>query len=413
MSASSRPGARRYLESTVREWLGLPSATDALVPELPERLARRLLRLEEHERTHRDQWDCWEYGFGESYREGTLLVPEIDDWLASRRAELSERTELVPLWPGRRPFAVCLTHDVDLVSDASTVSQALRSMRRGLAPGGPPRPRSVQLATPAVRAGRALRNGIARYPRAEQLELSTAIEQERGVPASYFFTVFPTENASRFDCTYAPSDRCSFRGRQGRVRDVMRTLAAEGFDVGLHGSYPSAVRADLLARERELLEDSTGLEVVTTRQHFLHWDVRRTPVLQQAAGLRADSTLGFNRAIGFRAGTSLPFLLFDVEADVPLDVLELPLTLHDGPLLRADGLELDGELARDTLEIVIDHAAAAGGVATLLFHPNNLERREFRELYAWVLDYVLDRGAWVTSLRGIDTWWRERASALA
>ena len=413
MNASFRPGSRSHLEATVREWLGLRESAGASVPQLPERLARRLLRLEEYEESHRDQWDCWEYGFSESYRNGTLLEPEIDDWVASCRAELSKTVELVPLWPDGRPFAVCLTHDVDLVSDESTISQTLRSMRRGLAPGGPARPRAVQLATPAVRAVRAFRNGISRYPRAEHIELSLEIEQKRRIAASYFFTVFPSLDASRFDCVYAARDRCSFRGRHGRVRDVLRALAHEGADVGLHGSYPSAVRPDLLAQEREQLEDATGLEIVTTRQHFLHWDVRRTPALQHAAGMRADSTVGFNRAVGFRAGTSLPFRLFDADADASVDVLEVPLTLHDGPLLRADGLELDLDLARKTMQLVVDRVAAAGGVVTMSFHPNNLGQPEFFDLYAWAIDYVIDRGAWVTSLRELDAWWRQRASALA
>jgi hypothetical protein len=407
------PALRRHLEGLVREWLGVPSSSGTALPELPPRLGRRLLRLEEHELSHRDQWGCWEYGFSESYRDGTLLVPEIDEWAAEHRSELASATTLVPLWPDGRRFAVCLTHDVDLVSDASTVSQTVRSMRTALAPGGPPRSSLFRIAAPPVRAARALRGGISRNPATLELERSLEIEQDRGVTASYFFTVFPAEHSSRFDCTYETDDRCRFRGRNCRIRDVMRTLDSEGFDVGLHGSYSSALLPGLLAQERERLESATGIEITTTRQHFLHWNVDVTPALQAQAGLSADSTLGFNRAVGFRAATSLPFRLFDLGEGCPLDVLEVPLTLHDGPLLRSDGLEMDVDLARRTMRLVIDRVAAVGGVATLLFHPNNLGRREFVDLYCWAIDYVLGRGAWVTSLRDLDRWWRERASALA
>lgn len=413
MSDLAHPALRKHLESLVGEWLGLRSSDPPVIPQLPDRLARRLLRLEEHEVQHRDRWDCWEYGFSESYRDGTLLVPEIDEWSAERRAELASITSLAPLWPEGRSFAVCLTHDVDLISDASTVAQTLRSMRTALAPGGAPRSRAIRVAAPPVRAARSIRSGISRAPRTEDLERSLAIEQKRGVTASYFFTVFPGGESSRFDCTYALDDRCSFRGRSCRVRDMLRMLAADGFDVGLHGSYPSAVRPGLLAREREELELATGLDIRTTRQHFLHWDVRTTPTLQESAGLRADSSIGFNRAVGFRSATSLPYRLFDVTAQRPLDVLEVPLVLHDGPLLRNDGLELDLDLARKTMQLVIERVAAAGGVATLLFHPNNLARREFTDLYSWAIDYTLDRGAWVTSLRELDGWWRQRAAELA
>jgi peptidoglycan/xylan/chitin deacetylase (PgdA/CDA1 family) len=405
--------ARRHVETLVREWLGVPRSSGVALPELPDALSRRLLRSEEREIPHRDRWGCWEYGFSAAHRDGLLLVPEIDDWAAAQRAKLAAATALTPLWPDGRSFAVCLTHDVDLVGASSSLPQALRSMRIGLAPGGPPRSRAIRLATPPVRAARAFAGGISPYPLAEHLERSLALEQEHGVTASYFFTVFPGADSSRFDCTYAPGDRCRFRGERCRIRDVMRAVAADGFDVGLHGSYHSAVRPGLLARERERLEDETGIEIRTTRQHFLHWDAAVTPALQEAAGLRADSTLGFNRAVGFRAGASLPFRLFDTASDRSLDVLEVPLVLHDGPLLRNDGLELDLALARETMQLVIDRIAAGGGVATLLFHPNNLADDDFRELYEWAVAYVLDRGAWVASLRDIDEWWRRRAASLA
>lgn len=412
MSVAS-PALDRHLETLVREWLGLPPSSGTALPELPARLARRLLRFEEHEQSHRDRWGCWEYGFSESYRDGTLLVPEIDEWAAAQRAELAATTTLVPLWPEGRRFAACLTHDVDLFSEASTVSQALRSMRTALAPGGPRRPQVVRLAAPLVRAARALKSGISLHPPAVDLERSLAIEQDRGVTASYLFTVFPGSESSRFDCTYAPDDRCTFRGRRHRIRDVLRIIAAEGFDVGLHGSYPAAVRSDLLLRERRRLEEATGLVIRSTRQHFLHWDVARTPALQEAAGLRVDSTLGFNRSVGYRAGTSLPFRLFDIPADRPLDVLEVPLIVHDAPVLRADGLELDVTLGLELIQCVIDRVAAVGGVATLSFHPNNFARPAVCDLYRHAIDYIVERGGWVTSLHGIDVWWRQRAASLA
>jgi hypothetical protein len=162
-----------------------------------------------------------------------------------------------------------------------------------------------------------------------------------------------------------------------------------------------------------MLEDATGLDVRTTRQHFIHWDVRRTPRLQSDAGMTTDSSLGFNRNLGFRAGTSLPFHQFDVEREQRLDVLEVPLVIPDGPLLRADGLELDAPAARQAMRLLIDRVAEVGGVATILFHPNNLARQEFRDLYAWSLEYGLERGAWFASFRQLDRWWREREDRLA
>jgi hypothetical protein len=152
--------------------------------------------------------------------------------------------------------------------------------------------------------------------------------------------------------------------------------------------------------------------VTTTRQHFLRWDVRLTPRIQLKAGLSADATMGFNRNLGFRAGTTLPFRHFDLEGDEPLDLLIVPLAIHDTPLFRPDGLELDLELAREAARTVIDAIAAVQGAATFLIHPNNLFRSDDEALFRWIISYARERGAWFASLRDVDRWSRERHARL-
>jgi hypothetical protein len=390
-----RPETRAYLDETVRVWLGLPEEP----PSLPPALARLLLRLEEHESVHRDRWGRWEFGFSEQ-----PLTPALDHWVAERRAELG--AGLVPLWPDGQRFAVCLTHDVDLVSARSTPRQVLRSARAGLAADGGG---LLRLARPAARIARALRLGVSAVPPTrDTLERSVDVEGERGVPASYLFTAPPAARAGRYDCVYAPSDRCRFRGESRTIADVMRTLAGEGFDVGLHGSYGAAARRGALAEERATLEAATGLHVTTTRQHLLHWDVRWSPALQEEAGLRVDSSLGFNRNVGFRAGTSLPFRVFDAASGTRLRLLEVPLIVQDVALLGSWGLQLNLALARAQVARLLDAAARLETALTLVFHPDKLESPDWLALYEWTLDHALERGGWLTSLAGLADWWETR-----
>jgi hypothetical protein len=392
--------AQRHVDDTVRVWLGLRGSVD--VPTLPEPLARLVLRLEEYERTTRDRWGCWDHTFSENRER--LQVPELDHWLATQREELGG---LVPLWPDRRPFAICLTHDVDLVSDKLTPRQVARTMHAALAPDGRRSP--LRVARPVVRAARALRVGIVRAPSiASTIERSVALEAERGLTASYFFTVPPAGPWTRWDCVYAPDDRCTFRGTEQRIGDVMRTLRVEGFDVGLHGSYESARTPGVLELERATLETATRAPAETTRQHFLHWDVRWSPQLQEQAGLRADSSLGFNRTAGFRAGTSLPFRQFDIANDRGLDVVEVPLAVSDAALLGPIGLRRGMQETRALVEQLLAEVAAVGGLFTCVFHPDKLDRPEWLSLYEWTLDRAVESGAWITSVAGIDAWWRQR-----
>ena len=404
--------AQAHLDSTVRTWLGVRPGVRT--PALPHDLARRLLRLEELEHRHRDRWGNWEFGFCEAYRGGRLWEPDLDRWLADRRTELADTHQLEPLWPDGHPFAVCLTHDVDLIGRASTPRQAMRSMANSLAGGASTaRERAVRLARPGVRAARSLANGISLVPAADTLERCVELERSHGVTASYFFTVYPGSDGHRYDCSYDFDDPCRFRGRREHIGAVITTLYDEGFDVGLHGSYNSALVAGVLARERAAFERATGLVVSTTRQHFVHWDIRATPRLQAEAGFSADSTLGFNRNLGFRAGTSLPYRLFDLERGETLDLVEVPLAVHDGALLRPDALELGLELGLETLTAFLDRVREVGGLATVIFHPNNLERADFLALFEATIRFGLEHGAWFASLRDVDVWWREREARLA
>jgi hypothetical protein len=382
--------ARAHVDRLTRAWAGHD------VPPMPDALARRLLRTEEYAQPHRDQWGNWEFAFCTAYREGRLWEPDVDRWLL-------EHTDATARWPGGRRFAICLSHDVDLVSEAVTPRQALRSMRLSLRDSG-----TLRFARPPVRAARALAHGISRAPAAEALERCVELERERGVTATYFFTVYPGGEGHRYDCTYDFDDLCRFRGARVTVADVVRTLDREGFEVGLHGSYNSALDRERLSSERRALEQATGLTVTSARQHFLHWEARATPRIHSHAGISADSTLGFNRNIGFRAGTSLPFRWFDVQEDTSLDLVELPMLVGDVALFRTDALELGLELAQETLFGLIDRIAEVGGVATLVFHPNNLEHGDQAELFRRTIEYGIERDAWFASVHDLDAWLRGR-----
>jgi peptidoglycan/xylan/chitin deacetylase (PgdA/CDA1 family) len=265
---------------------------------------------------------------------------------------------------------------------------------------------------PAARVARAAARGVNGAPStASTLEWSVETLQRFEVTASFFFSVFPGHSASRFDAVYDARDTCRFRSRKVHVSDVMRELSAAGHDVGLHGSFASAFDGGSLAQERQRLREATGLEITTTCQHYLRWHPRVTPEIQEAAGFRADATLGFNRSVGFRAGTSLPFRLYDAERKRARTLLELPVFAQDNVFFNSDSLGLNPPLARAMLATALD--SAAGGVLTVLVHPHHFERSEFRQFYNDLIAVGLDRGAWFGSLHAIESWWTEREAALA
>jgi hypothetical protein len=398
-----------HVDSFVRTALGVAASSPVDLPTMPRHLSRLLLRTEELENGVRDQWGRWEYGHSENFRRGKLWEPEVDEWLAEVRGRMGAPVS-APLWPDGHSFVVCPTHDVDMVTRTWTPAQVSRSIR--IAVSGS---RGAARAEAVLKAlGRVVVFRTSRTPSsAATLQRSVDIERARDIRGSYFFTVYPPGRASWYDSVYTVDDRFVFGDQRRRVRDVMNELVQAGFDVGLHGSSASATDASLLSAQRAVLEEAVGAEVRTIRQHWLHWDARLTPAAQASAGFTADSTLGFNRNVGFRAGTSFPFFLSTPDPFRVVDVLEIPLVAEESALFAANALELDESLAREVVQTLVDRVATVGGVFTTLIHPHSLLEDRVRSLYTWLLDYALDRGAWVASAAQIDSWWRRRARALA
>jgi len=374
------------------------------------------MRDEERERPHRDAWGNWEFAFCEAHADGRLRVPEVDEWLRDVAREPPVRDlEREPRWPGGAPFAVCLTHDVDVVAAGYTARQTWRLVRARAtrtpgAAGAELTPRAVRAlgaATALVwqRGGRAPDAGPV-------LEACVDAERRHGVTGSYFVPVHAGRADNPYDvCVHALDDPCTWRGRRHTLAEVLRELAAEGFDVGLHGSYASATDGGRLAEERERLATALDRDVHTTRQHWLHWDVDRTPALQEAAGLRADSTLGFNRDVGFRAGTSLPFRWADASGR-ELDLVELPLVIQEAALTAANALELGRDEALATWARLLGAVRDTGGVMTLLVHPHALADPTVAALYARAIADARDAGAWIADLAQVDAHWRAREARL-
>jgi hypothetical protein len=239
------------------------------------------------------------------------------------------------------------------------------------------------------------------------------IEKEFEVTASYFFTIPPDSHVSKYDCLYDVHDHCRFLGKPRKVKEVMAFLRQDGFDVGLHGSYFSALQEGLLAEQKNTLETAIRAPVATTRQHWLHLQVPWTFSLQERAGFQADTTLGFNRNIGFRAGTSLPFFVYDRNQQKQLNLLEVPLVVQDGALIGANALEYSPEKALDVVKEVAARIKNVQGCLTLLFHPDIFQKPGLAPLYRSIIDYCLGQNAWVTDLNSIQSWWRQRAEMLS
>ncbi len=349
-----------------------------------------LLQRREELTAARDSIDNFEAQHSARRWDGSLYRPIIDEFLHRHRPEFKVT------WPREKRFAACLTHDVDT---------AELNSRRELS-------RTINLQVRYAESFPKKLNqfisvvGLRKSPR--KIDIFTPwleLEQRFGFCSSFFFFATRIRQRHQIDNVYRWDDQTTYRGARCPLKEIVRDLHSRGHEIGLHGSYLSHASYDMLAEQKEDLEKTLGAPVISNRQHNLHFDSRITPPILEKAGLKIDSTLGFNRDVGFRVGTSYPFRMWDLSDERWLNVTEVPLVLHDGALLRRDNLDLDPESAVALCKRLIDRVIEANGVITLLWHPESIARPGWFDVYEKLLEYIRDQNGWGASTRQIHDWW--------
>ena len=88
----------------------------------------------------------------------------------------------------------------------------------------------------------------------------------------------------------------------------------EGWEIGLHASY-NAYNGSLRS-EKILLEKYANIEIQGLRHHYWHispTNAEETLILHNKSGFFYDSSLAFEKIIGFRRGIGLPFFPYSTK----------------------------------------------------------------------------------------------------
>lgn len=235
---------------------------------------------------------------------------------------------------GGAAWAVGLTHDLDAVRT--------RRLRAGL--GSLARGRPVE----------AVQRMLGPDRRRESIHALHALARRHEARATWF--VKPA--------AWTPEDVPG--GLDPTVVRTLRQWRESGDEIGWHPGYGTLDRPDRLAVERDRFERAFGGRPRVARTHYLRWTPQGTGRHLAEAGVTIDSTLGFAEQPGFRRGTAVPFPLYDLAADRPTDVWEMPLAVMDTTL--TDYQSLSAQDLAQSLRSVTEAAQAVGGVAVVLWH---------------------------------------------
>lgn len=320
-------------------------------------------RREEYATCLRDRYDRFPYHMS---RHRDVFDPRASQKLV----EGGYRCE----YPEDQPFALCLTHDIDIVYESF--------LAKGL-----------QFAA-AVKNGRYRQAGrivpllaSRRRPWCNFEEIA-AIEEAYDARSSFFFQAL--EEGSQ-EYTYSVED----------LEQDICALADRGHEIGLHGGCEAYRDPNALQREKNRLERVLNQSVSGYRNHFLKFLVPKTWHLLEQAGFLYDTTLGYPDCIGFRNGMCHPFRPFDLDTGREMAVLEIPPAIMDRTLFVS--MRLDVEQAWNRIVGLIGAVERTHGVLTIIWH-NTSMTGEPLDLYRKVLTYCHERGAWMTTCGEIEAW---------
>jgi hypothetical protein len=368
------------------------AALAVLPPEMRGQIRDALTRREEIGGP-RDIWGNWDFSFSRGHREGLTYFPWVDELLL-RKVDLTRRS----LWPDGKPFALCITHDVDLLSGFPSFPgriDKLLALAGNPDTGAGPREYAMMLAGILKGTAQALAGRVDPFDFHDMV----GFEDSLGFKSTFHFIAEHKGMPHVWDCFYRFGEKTRWDGRPMEVRQVMRELHRAGWDVGVHGSYRSALVPGLLRNEKEQIDEAVGALTVSTRQHYLHFEASATPAIQAGAGLLADSTQGFNRDVGFRAGTAFPYPLLSATGDV-LDLVEIPQHIMDTSLFSESALGLPEELALAHSLALMDRVERIGGILTLNWHPLYWNIRPmWRRVFEEILREARRRNAYGCSMR--------------
>lgn len=329
-----------------------------------------LSRYEERASAELDEHRRYSGSTSFSYRAGLLSRPIIDEYFNILIASMSV------VWP---EFQLeCRRSEIKVSCDVDEPFERwIRDpmyLAKGIA-GALVRRRSLSIAC------RRLMNGI--YSPFENFKydpywnfdwyMQTCEDQNR--KAQFYFLAQP--GPRDVDAAYELESK--------RIQRLLAQIHSRGHVIGLHGSYDSYISGDLLAAERQSLQnacETAGVkqEILHSRQHYLRWRSDITPDCQAAAGLRFDSTVGFADMPGFRCGTARSFRMWSWKELAPLALEQQPLILMEGTLTSGVYLPQSEEIA-EVIQDYKERSQLTGGDFTLLWHNSSLTNERDRQLF--------------------------------
>ena len=324
-------------------------------------------RKEEYQSPLRDKHNRFPY-YASSCRD--IFEPKASEYLVKNGYKVE--------YPEGKPFAVCLTHDIDGVYEP-VQDKALRALKQGV----------HARFSEAYHSVKQMRSKKIPYVNFEDI---MELEDRYHARSTFYFLALDPKDQ---DFSYNIKD----------LEHELGTIKDRGWEVGLHAGRKGSSDLDELKNEKKRLEKVINNSVSGCRNHYLKFVVPDSWEILHAAGLSYDSSFGYADCTGFRNGMCHPFQPFNLITGKSIDIIEIPLVVMEDSLFD-NYMRLGPDRAWEVTRKLIDTVARCNGVITFLFH-NYSFVGEQRKFYERVLQYCAGKEAWMTSGERIARWWKQ------
>jgi hypothetical protein len=296
-----------------------------------------------------------------------------------------------------RTFTVALTHDID-TPRRWWGGRALRgAMARARAAGVERRRRDL---TAELR-------GLAEWPvhRLRGTDPNWAFQRIREIEAAHGGRSTHFVMTGHTHAADGASPAAYERVRAAVVAQVLE----QGDELALHPSYEASERTELIEQQRRRLAELAGREVDGVRFHYLRHQAHGSLAELDRLGFAYDSSHGYGDRPGLRAGLSHPYRPFDLAADRPLRMLELPLAVMDATLAERGYLGLAPAEGLRRAVAVLERVAVVRGTVAVLWHNDRFDRayaRGWDTAYERLLRWVVERDGRLVSAADAVAGWR-------
>jgi hypothetical protein len=335
-----------------------------------------LSRQEEVGRTDLDEHARFPASSSHAYKHGYLERPVVDEWLYIL-GQVIQRT-----WQGielkRHSFSMKVSHDVDRPS-----RYAFRSL-----------PGLVRAVANDLIYRRKFKNAIL----APWVRMNTSTKLHRADPANTFDWImdvseqYGLQSAFYFFGGGSDPHDTDYQLDHPAIRHLMRCIHSRGHEIGLHPSYGTYQKPQLIRQEADHLRKICTEEGITQtewggRMHYLRWEHPTTLRAWSDAGMAYDSTLSYPDHAGFRCGTCFEYTAFDPVAQEALRLRVRPLIVMEVTVMAPQYMSLGTTEAALAKFIALKKTCRAlNGCFTLLWHNSQLESESDRQIYQKILN---------------------------